>query len=107
MPIPTYEPSYGEFITVMPYENPGETKMSPKVYPKVYVDLPEPTMFLETNKVTMLPEDPNVCDEASASGRMAHLGFLYATCKFNISTGDSIMVKDSCPTKVILDSLKR
>ena len=103
MPIPTYEPSYGAFITDMPptyhmpYENPGDTKMSPKVY----VDLPEATLLPEN--CSSGSTDPSVCDQAEASGRMAHLGFLYATCKFNISTGDSIMVKDSCPTKVILD----
>ena len=104
---------YGNYMADMPYENPVDTTTAPNIY----VDLPKVrSSASEDPGPSLVPRGPRgplpgsckpshlnehcVCEKAMETGKDSHLGFLFMPCKFNISTRDPIMVKDSCPTKV-------
>ena len=92
---------YGyEYIAEIPNENTEDTTKSPNNIPQLRTSGPEDK---SNSGGTCTPSSDNeycVCDKAEETGRLAQLGFLTMTCKFNVSTRDPIMVRDSCPTKV-------
>ena len=94
---------YGEYVAEYSEildENPEDITKSPNNIPQLRTSEPDDK---STSGGTCTPSSDNeycVCDKAEETGRLAQLGFLTMTCKFNVSTRDPIMVRDSCPTKV-------
>ena len=94
---------YGEYVAEYSEildENPEDITKSPNNIPQLRTSGPDDK---STSGDTCTPSSDNeycVCDKAEETGRLAQLGFLTMTCKFNVSTRDPIMVRDSCPTKV-------
>ena len=97
-----FDYGYGEYVSEISEENTEDSTRSPNEIPQLRTSDPKE----RTSGESCTPSSDNeycVCDKAEETGRLAQLGFLTMTCKFNISTREPIIVQDSCPTKVCAD----